>query len=117
VARDLGEAEQPTLLVAHGIDHRQGPETRTVLAQTPALALVTPLLAGDSQRPFRNPGLAVFRGKELRIVPADDLLCRIALDAGRPGFPAGAGSAGIEHEDGVVGDALDEQPEVPLGVA
>ena len=48
---------------------------------------------------------------------ADDLLFGVALDALRAGVPVRHPPVRVEHVDGVVGDALDEQPEVLLASA
>ena len=40
---------------------------------------------------------------------ADDLVCRIALDALGAGIPAGYPPFRVEHEDRVVDDRLNEQ--------
>ena len=47
---------------------------------------------------------------------ADDLVGRIALDALGPCIPVGDAPFGIEHVDRVVGHALNEDPEAPLGL-
>src|SRR5207248_7938754 len=47
---------------------------------------------------------------------ADDVLGRIALDALGAGVPVGHPPFWVEHEDGVIGDSLDEDPEGALGL-
>ncbi|HET8584985.1 MAG TPA: hypothetical protein VFM89_04535, partial [Casimicrobiaceae bacterium] len=48
---------------------------------------------------------------EDREMLADDLVRRITADALRAGVPRDDAAVGIEHEDRVVDDAVDEQPE------
>ena len=50
-------------------------------------------------------------------MPADDLLGRVALDALGARVPARDPALGVEHEDGVVPDALDQQAEALLALA
>src|SRR5665213_4489562 len=53
------------------------------------------------------PDLVV--GIEDRKVPPDDLLARIALDAPRPRIPGHHDTLGVEHQDRVFLDRIDEQ--------
>ena len=46
---------------------------------------------------------------------ADDFAGHIALDALGARVPGGDPAFRVEHEDRIVGDALDQQPETPLG--
>ena len=48
---------------------------------------------------------------------ADDLVGRVALDPLGPGVPGGDVAVGVEHEDRVVPDALDQEPEALLALA
>src|SRR5690242_264758 len=41
-------------------------------------------------------------------VPADDLVGGVLVDALGAGVPRGDAPVGVEHEDGVVGDAVDD---------
>src|SRR3954468_5332323 len=47
---------------------------------------------------------------------SDDLRLRVSLDALRAGVPARHLPARVEHEDRVVGDALDQQAELPFAL-
>ena len=47
----------------------------------------------------------------------DDLGRRIALDALGAGIPAGDDAVRVQHEERIVGDAVDEQPELTLAFA
>ncbi len=62
------------------------------------------------------PGQVIGR-VEAAEVRADDLLGGIALDALGARVPAGHAALRIQHEDGVVGDPLDQQPELLLAAA
>src|SRR5689334_5994363 len=48
---------------------------------------------------------------------ADDFSCLIAFDALGTGVPAGDDTVGIDHVDRIIGDAIDQQPELPLAFA
>src|SRR5262249_9731152 len=48
---------------------------------------------------------------------ADDLLRRVPHRPGGAGVPADDAAAGVEHDDGVVVDALDQQAEALLALA
>jgi hypothetical protein len=48
---------------------------------------------------------------------ADDLVARVALDLLRAAVPADHHAARVEHEDGIVDHAFDEQAEALLALA
>ena len=116
IARHLGEAEQPAGVVAHRGNDDARPEARAVFAQPPALLLEAALARRHLQLPLRLAALDLLRRVEAREMLADDLGGGVALDALRAGVPARDAALGIEHEDGVVDDALHHQPEAPLAV-
>ena len=62
------------------------------------------------------PASADLRGVEDAEVAADDLLGGVALDALGAGVPAHDVAARVEHEDRVVLDHFDEQPETLLAL-
>ena len=103
-------------LVVHGGDQHGGPEPGPVLADAPTLLLVV----ADPQRRLGSCS-GCFRPGPGRIedteVLADDLVGGVALAALCPAVPADDVPARIEHEDGVVLDRLDEQPEAFLAAA
>src|SRR5690606_6469223 len=113
VAGDLGEADEPAALPDR-VDDDAGPEAAAVLAHAPAFALVAAVLARLLQRARRDPRRAVLGRVEAREVEADDLLGGVALDALRARVPVGDDAVGVEHEEGVIGDALDEEAELAL---
>ena len=112
VTRDFCEADQLVAL-PDGIDHDAGPEAPTVLAQAPAFCLVLSVLAGSRQALRRQSCFHVFRQIKPRKVQADDLLRRIPLDPLAARVPAADMAFRIQHVDGVVGDTLDEQRQLP----
>ncbi len=116
VAGDLGEAEQPALGVADGVDQHAGPEHRAVLAHAPALGLVLPFGHGAVQRLDRHAGPAVGVGIELGEVLTDDLVGRVTFDPFGAGVPVGDDAVRIQHDQGDVGHALHEHPELPLAL-
>ena len=65
---------------------------------------------------LRPPALARLLRIEGREMLADDLGGFVALDALRAAVPGGDVAVGIEHEDRVVADALDEQAKALLAL-
>jgi hypothetical protein len=61
-------------------------------------------------------GRAVLLGVEAGDVRPDDLGRRVAVDALGARVPGRHPALGVEHDDGVVGQALDQQPELPLAL-
>jgi hypothetical protein len=116
VARDLGEAEQRPVLPAEGVEDDAGPESAAVLADPPALLLVPTAARRGGQGALGHARRAVLLGAEAGDVLADGLGGRVALDPTRAGVPVRHGPVRAEHVDRVVGDALDEQAEVPLAL-
>src|SRR5665213_2539411 len=88
------------------------PKTAAVLADTPAFFLEFAFAFRGLQRPLRLTGGAILIGIKLREMPADDFLRKIALDTLRTEIPVGDVALGIEHVNGVVGDALHQEPEL-----
>ena len=116
VARDLRKTDDVAFGIADRIDHGARPEPASIFADPPALRLV---LAGPRRgldRLVRNLPFPIFIGIEAREMLSDDLFARIALDALRAGIPIDDRSAGIEHENGVVGYALDQNPKPAFAV-
>src|SRR5262249_29421173 len=74
------------------------------------------LFGRDFQLPLALAGERVLLGIEAREVLSDDLVRSVALDPLGAGVPRGDVALGIEHEDGVVLDAFDEELE-PLVVS
>ena len=92
-------------------DHHVGQELGRIPAHPPALGRVPPLLRRRAEFAGRLAAGDVLGREEERVGQADDLGVGIAEDAFGPGVPADDRAVRIEHEDGVVGDALDEQAE------
>ena len=117
VAGDLGEADQLAVIVANGVDHHACPETRAVLAHAPAFGFVAAGFPRGLERAFRHAGVDGLRAcrNVLKCSPTISS-GRVALDALGARIPVGHAAFGIEHVDGVIGDALDQQAEAPLGI-
>ena len=113
----LAIADQATHLVADRLDDEAGPERGLVAPHLPAFGSVLALIGGDMQRARRLAALPLLLGVEAAEMLADDLVRRILVDPLRAGVPVGHAPVGIEHEDRVIGDALNQQPEAPLAVA
>ena len=117
VARDLGEAQQLSLLIAYGVNDDMRPETAAVLAQPPAFGFELAFPRRGFQRAGRHAPGAVLRRVEIGKMLADDFRRAVALDALGAGIPVGDDALGAEHVDGIVGDALNQQAKLLLALA
>eukprot|EP01022_Parablepharisma_sp_SALTPOND_P021769 TRINITY_DN435_c2_g11_i1.p1 TRINITY_DN435_c2_g11~~TRINITY_DN435_c2_g11_i1.p1 ORF type:complete len:948 (-),score=370.43 TRINITY_DN435_c2_g11_i1:3556-6399(-) len=117
VAGDLGKAQQLAVFLVEGVDHHVRPEARTVLAQAPAFVFEAAFAQGDLQVGGGQSGQAVLLLVEHGEMLAHDLLLQVTLGALGAGVPVGHGAIGIEHVEGIVGDAFHQQPETVFGVA
>ena len=111
IAGHLGKSAQAAGAVAYRGDHHVGPEARAVLAKTPALVLAPALRGGDLEQVRGRPRPERLLGVEAGVVAAPDFLGAIALDPLGAGVPGHHPALGVEHEDGIVDHAVDEQPE------
>ena len=112
IARDFRVADQSAIRRAYGIDDHVGPEFRAVLAVAPPFLFETAFARGRLQPDFRQAGCDVLGTVKFGEMPADDFLRRVALDAFGAGVPVRDDPLGGERVDRVVGDALDEKPEL-----
>src|SRR5215208_5271249 len=112
----LREAAQVSRLVPQSRDEHVRPESGAVLAYPYSFFLVAALRGRDAQLFVRVPAFDVLIGVEDREVLSDDLLGLIALDALGAWIPGGDVPFGVEHEDGVVLDALHQEPEALLAL-
>ena len=115
VARDLGKADQPAILL-DGVDDDAGPEERAVLADAPAFLFVTAVLPGDAERPRGLAVALVGRGVKPRKMLPDDLLRQVTLDSLPADIPARHNALRVEHIKRVIGNPLDQQPETALAL-
>ena len=81
-----------------------------------ALILVRPPLRGDLQLPPRLAVRDVFRRIEDVERASDHFLRRVAFDPLRPARPRLDASVRREEVDGVVADAVDDQPQFRLAM-
>ena len=114
VARDLHEADERAHLVADRLDHDARPEQALVAPHAPALDDVLALVGGDLEGARRLAALLLLLGIEPAEVLADDLGRRVLVDALRAHVPVGDVAVRVEHEDRVVGDALDHHAKAPF---
>src|SRR5688572_20567075 len=111
IARDLGESDKRAVPVPYRVDNDACPETRAVLAHTPALGFIFALFTGGAKRARRQSGLAILVGEEAGEMLADDLVGFIALEAARSRIPGGDTAVRLEHIEGVIGDRIDQKLE------
>src|SRR5471030_3232807 len=95
----------------HGRDVDVRPEGRAVLAHSPAFVFHMADLPRDGQLARWLARRGLFRQIKLREMPADDFLARVSLDARRARVPADHEALRIEHENRVILDTVDQQPE------
>ncbi|MNS55774.1 hypothetical protein D3C72_886160 [compost metagenome] len=109
VARDLGEADQLAVFVVDGRDDDVGPEAGAVFADAPTFVLDVAVARGGGQQP---PGAALGqrlgRVEEAVVLP-EDLGFGVPLHALDTLVPARNVTLGVEHQDGVVRDVLDQE--------
>ncbi len=110
VAGDLGEGQEPAIVVLEGGNHHVGPEAGTVLAHAPAFVFEAACFGRHIElvlRPaFRDVGFDV----ELREVLADDFVRFVLLHGPRAGIPTGHASLRVQEEDGVIAYGLRHEP-------
>src|SRR6185295_1553135 len=93
------------------------PDARPVLAQAPAFFLIDAGSGGDFQLSRRLSAIQILLRIKDREMLSDDLVGGVALDPLGAGVPGSDVSPGVEHEDGVVPDALDHEAEALLAHA
>ena len=93
------------------------PEAAAVLAHAPTFLFKAARVPDGIKRLLRLACRLVFVGVEAREMTADDLAGQVALDPLRAEVPVCNPALFVEQIDGVVGDALDEQPELFLAFA
>src|SRR6478672_11947815 len=79
-----------------------------VLAHPPAFGDEPALYRGLLQDVLGKAGVLILRCVEAREMLADDLIGGVALDALGTGVPGCNTSLGIEHEDGIIDNRLDQ---------
>src|SRR5438132_8450271 len=114
VARDLREAPVLPFPVVERRQRDVGPKARTVSPQAPAFTAPRTITQCSVECMLRLAGRCVIWREEDREVTAENLLRRVPFDALRAGIPAGYVTLRVQQKDGIVADAVNEQPE-PLG--
>ena len=109
VSGNLSKSDEAALFIADRVDHHAGPEQRTVLANAPALALKATFADRCFECAAWQSCCAVLVGVERREVLSDDIGGRVALGPLCACIPTGHDPLGIEHEDGVVHDGIDQK--------
>ncbi len=98
-----------TALIFECGEQHAGPKTRSVFTYEPALFFELTLGVRDLKDTLRNPICNGFGRIEARVMAPDDLFGCIALNALCTVIPTHDMTRGIEHDDGVFGDAADQQ--------
>ncbi len=109
ITRNFREAAEIASTIVQRGNHHAGPESRAVLADSPALVLHAPLRGRDFQLFLRLAGLDIFGGIETPEMLSDNLVSFVALDLFRAGVPARHAAPRIEHEYAVVVDLIHQQ--------
>src|SRR5262249_46708739 len=114
VAGDVHETRERADLVAHGLDHRARPEQALVPPHAPALDGAFALVAGELERARGLSALLLLLGVESTEVLSDNLRRAVLVDALPAHIPIGDVTAAVEHEDRVIGDALNHRAKTPF---
>ena len=109
VAHDLGETPELSAFVPQGGQRPPAPEARAVLADVPAVVVSLALLQRLLQLPLRKAFLNVFWGKEDGNRLPDHFFFPITQQPLGAWVPAFRPALGVDDEDGVVRDILDQQ--------
>ena len=110
VAHDLREPLQFTGFAADGRHHLVAPESRSVLADAPALSLRASVRLGCPQLLLRYTALPILGCEEHGEVLPDDVVGGVPGQPLRRRRPARDPAGHIEHDNRVIADAFDEQP-------
>src|SRR6267143_1733728 len=108
IANDLGESRDLAPVVSYGGEDHVGPEAGAVLAHAPTFVFHTSLRRRSLQQVLRPSAGYVLGCVEDRKMLADNLLGAVPLGALGAWVPRCHASGWIEHENRVVGDAIDE---------
>ena len=114
VASDLGETSEHPRVVANGSDDHVGPEARAVFSDTPTFGLHATVAQRGIQKQPRHPPCLVLGRVEHGKVSSDNLVGLVPLDEAGTLVPRHDVPVGVEHEDGVVADALHHEAELGL---
>src|SRR6185295_7300413 len=114
VARDLGKSDQLLVWPVERGNDDVRPEARPILPDAPAFVLEASLRRSDLQLVRRE--VARLGRIELAEVLPDDLRSAVSLDQLGAGVPRCHPAVGVEHEDGVVLDALHQKAKALLAL-
>src|SRR5579863_4025283 len=106
IPSDFRETDQLVGFVPNGCDDYICPECRTVLASSPAFIFESSLLHCSLEFPTGLAGANIALGIEAGKVPADNFRSLISFDPLGPLVPGADVALGIQHEDGIVLNAL-----------
>src|SRR6185295_19396403 len=115
VARDFRKSDQLLVGTEERGDDDVRPEARSILPDAPAFVLEASVCRGDLQLMRRE--VARLGRIELAEVLADDLRGAVALDPLGAGVPGENVAVGIEHENGVVLDALHQKAKALIALS
>ena len=106
VARDFSESAQGPLFVAESGDNDVGPKARTIFANPPTFVFEAAFAFGHFEFQLGLSLLDVFRRIEPGKMLADDFARLPALQPFGSRVPGQHAAFGIQHDDGVVFDAI-----------
>src|SRR5215213_7027188 len=116
IACNLGESEQVTAFVMDSVDRHTRPEPLSALPYAPAFHLESSGAARRTERHLGKPAVAILLSVEAGKMLSDNLVRCVMLDALGTGIPARHNAVGVEHEDRVICDALDEMTELTFAL-
>ena len=114
VSGDLAEPSQLAVRIAKRRDHHVRPEAAAVLAHSPAFILDAALRQSGLQQRRRSVAGEVLGRVEDRDRLPDHFVREVTLDLLGAGIPRDDVASGVEHEDRIILDARDEEPELLL---
>lgn len=114
IARNLRKADEGAIVVKNAVDDDMGPETASVFPYPPALVFGPTCRCRNREVALGNAGGAVLFSLKARKMTADNVVGLIALDAFSARIPARHMARRVQHIHGVIGHALDKNPELRL---
>ena len=116
VACNIDEPDEGARLVANRLDDGARPEQTLVAPYAPAFDGAFALVGGHMERARGLATELLLLGVEPAEMLPDDFRRGVLVNALRPHVPVGDVTAAVEHENRVIGDALDDRAEAPFAL-